>query len=213
MLVGSSPQLLKELLNEFEQVCREHTGPEVWEDVPGGTPEHEVRSALESVGLFAPDEVIVLFGWRSGLVRYPPKDFPHPLPRLAPPTVEQCVGAYLEWLEMIESWDDPEERKWASWGWGEGWLPLGLDNYRVVVDCSRPGGDAPRVRNATTGFPVDEDPPRSGQILSLCTYVHWLIQGVHSGHHVWDASLRAWILGSNEAVPAAQREAGFLAGA
>ena len=213
MLVGSSPELLKELLDEFEQLCRERTGPEVWEDLPGGTPEHEVRSALADVGLVAPDELVVLFGWRSGVDRYPPKDFPHPIPSLSLPTLQQAVDAYLEWLDMIQSWDDPEERKWATWGWGEGWFPLSLDNWRVVIDCSPPGDRPPLVRNAIPEFPIDEDPPSRGQIVSLCTYVNWLIEGIHSGGLLWDAALRCWVLGRNDAIPAAQRAAGFVGGA
>jgi len=199
---SASPELLANLLDEYEYESRIYSGPV--ERALAGISREEVVDSFAQVGLVPPEELVVLFGWHNG-VRIGGTS---PFPRLWFTPLAELVGNYESRLRLFEQFDD-EDLRFATWGAGPGWFPLVPGQYTLAVDCTRAPDLAPRVRSTDIEFDDNQKPMRRGQIVSLCTLVTWWIEGIRSGAHRWDSFTQTWST-EDALLPELQRQTGVV---
>jgi hypothetical protein len=200
--VGAGPTQLAELLETLD-IELFHAGVPVAFRAPVG--HDSVVDALGKVELFAPEELRVLYGWHDGHVfgqRATVPRFPY-IP------LQDCVAKYRMQMAVLdelatESMTDSTED--FDWGAPRGWMRLWGDNYAIAVECASSGDEPPRLRSTTEDFWWAS---RLRQVVSLCTVVTWLIDGIRLGGHVWDPDQGIWLLDWGQ-VPTLQRKYGFV---
>ena len=176
---GSGPDLLRELLAEYESLLSQYTPKDLAQLRPG-LPEKRIRDLFRTLELEAPDEAIVWWGWRNGT------DPVHNL-RTRPYPLETAVADYQQ--ERLA--DDPTDD-----GWLRGWLPVLGDSPwdSTAMDCN-PSHDPPRIRYIDPevgGFDRFGEDIGRFQALSLCVPVTWWITAIREGWWWTDANGR-WI--------------------
>jgi hypothetical protein len=156
--------------------------------LPGLAPE-VVRARLEPAGLGAPDEVVEWFGWANGWAA------PDGAPRSAPP-IPDLENSSLEDSLVLYSIVNPRaatdsDFTGATYGVGNGWLPLSHDNWGRFVYCNASAHAAPPVRRAN---PEPWDPATTSMYhgVSLCTFVAWTIESLDNGGARWLPSEFTW---------------------
>jgi hypothetical protein len=204
MADGSSPALLAELLDQVEEEFTAAGAPlDRW--LAAGIGADEVSGRLAEVGLAAPDELLVWFGWHNGLAPAHDGEFPQrALPNFVPASIELAVGLYRD---MVLNFEAPPRvpRHHFMFGAGEGWLRIVDDLRGCAVDCSggTPSARPPRIRSADDQFDED-DPNKLGQAVSLCTYVTWWLESLHTGAISWNLAEQRWDIDFAD-MPATQR--------
>lgn len=205
MAVGSSPHLLKELLAEFDQQATRSGCPLDDFTLPGVSPD-TVTSSLATIGLAAPDEIVIWFGWRNGGT-----GFAHAYPRFVPASLDRAIAQYQLHQELASGLAaaDPDNRDIYEGGAGPGWLPLYEDAHGCAALCTE-NSDAPvPIHYANTGF-AERAARAAGlfEAVSLCTIVTWWIDGIVSEAVWWDSEARRWDYDPSR-LPPTQRAAHF----
>lgn len=169
MAEGSSPDLLRELLSEWEHELRRAGYPFEECTNPGVAPGVTSR-VFEKNGLVAPEELEVWFQWRNGQ------------PVRAPGLTPWFTAGDLDFV--IEHRSGGLERGHGQDYWEESWVRLGQHDPTLTIDTTNVA-PAPFIR--VTHFDVgswNEDD--TSDIRSLCTAVTWFIEALRGGVHRWD---------------------------
>jgi hypothetical protein len=167
-LRDASPQRLKSLLADFDTALAS-VGVDVDSVLAPGITESEVRSGFQSMGLVAPDELVVWFGWHNGLGAASGKTWAG-----LPPFMSQ---ASLDW--MTDRYRYHIEEAVPAGVWVAGWVSLD-DTKDVAAFCSGDAAASPIVRV----FDLELFPPEpsaEGQVLSLCTMISWWVAAIQTG--------------------------------
>jgi hypothetical protein len=204
-VVGASPELLHSLLQVLEDELDARGVPR---ELSPGADRDSIRVGFESTGLKLPIELEVLFSWHDGH----PLSGPEVIPRFPFDSFEGDLEAYRRVISVFEGMAQadglsPDQTEDFDWGAGAGWLRLWRDNYTWAVDCSLEPEAPPLVR--ATGEDFRFAAPPSRQVVSLCTPVVWIIEGLRSDAHVWIPESQSWQLNA-ERLPALQRKYGFV---
>jgi hypothetical protein len=165
LLDGSSPELLSELLLEFESVAREAGLPS--DVLRPGLSAAEVEDRILALNIHPEPEVVVWFTWHDGSSDH---GWPVPLFPFAP----------LRFVEERYTWGDVGS---AEWEWPHGWLALGSTAHGMAVGPALNGH--PRVRPISPEISLQGD-SHPDQVLSLCTPVSWWIEAIRRGAYRWD---------------------------
>jgi hypothetical protein len=169
VLDGSSPELLSELLPEFERVARDAGLPaEVFRP---GLAAAEVEDRLFALGVHPEPEVVVWFTWHDGTsdVGWPVPVFPF---------------APMSYIEHRYRWGEIGSELWE---WAHGWIPLGATAHGMALGPSLDG--LPRIRPVSPEVTLQDD-SHPEQVLSLCTPVSWWIDAIQRGRYSWQG--RNW---------------------
>jgi hypothetical protein len=186
-------------------VSHRFTGAPIDRWLAPGIGADEVRQKLVEVGLVAPDELLVWFGWHNGLARARPGEYPElALPNFVPASIDFAIRRYVDMVLNVAI-PPGEPRDSFMFGAGEGWLRIVGSLRGCAVDCSgkTPPESPPRIRSADDQFDED-DPDKLGQAVSLCTYVTWWLDRLHSGSIAWNVAEQRWDVDYAD-MPAAQR--------
>lgn len=191
---GASPQLLAELLEQCEKEFISAGVPlDRW--LAPGIGAEEVNQKLAEVGLIAPDELLVWFGWHNGLTTPTPGEIAErALPNFVPASIDLTIRRYKD---LVLNFEPPYMNdiplKYFTFGAGEGWLRIEDDSRGCAVDCSGkyPPSDAPRIRYASEQF-YETGAETLFRAVSLCTRVTWMLDSFHSGAFNWNAETQWW---------------------
>jgi hypothetical protein len=167
-LSDSSPQKLRSLLDDFDAALAA-VDVDINSVLAPGIAESEVRSRFQSIGLVAPDELVVWFGWHNGLGAAPGKTWVG-----KPPFMSQ---ASLDW--MTERYLYDIEEAVPAGVWVPGWVCLD-DTKDVAAFCSGDAAGSPAVRVFDTELLPEELSP-GRQVLSLCTLLSWWVEAIETG--------------------------------
>jgi hypothetical protein len=167
MVEGASPELLRELLIEFERaVTRAGLPPGAFRP---GLSSTEVVDRLGALGVDPDPELVEWFTWHDGS-----SDGVSPLP-LFP-------FAPLSYVEDRYEWGDLGAEIWQ---WAPGWIPVSAPGPGMAVGPSINGH--PRVRPVTPEVTLQGD-NHELQVVSLCTPVSWWIDAIHEGAYSWNGT-------------------------
>ena len=208
MLESASPDLLESLLANYGTRLKV-AGVPVDEWLAPGVAEQTVREELESVGLIAPDELIVWFGWHNGRSTTIPREVSvHALPDFSPLSVGEAVKGYEREVLNFEAppvypGRTPIPDEFFQFGVTRGWMRLVGSVYGTAIECVSPPSEPPRLRSANEDF-VESAPEGFYQAVSLCTLVNWWIESLDSGAFTWDATGGRWLVDQMR-LPASQR--------
>lgn len=208
MLESASPALLAELLASYESRLKALGIPlDDW--LAPGLPEKAVRTELGRVGLVAPDELVVWFGWHNGRSPNVPREVSvHALPDFPPLSLSEAVNGYVRDVLHFEApsvlpGQDPVRDEYFQFGVTQGWMRLIDSVYGCAIECVDSPAQVPRLRSANEDF-FDSAPEGFYQAVSLCTLVSWWLESIDSGAFVWDAAGGRWLV-DEMLHPAAQR--------
>jgi hypothetical protein len=207
MTVGSSPELLRYLLQYYEWELLQR-GISLQRTLAPGIDESEVRGQLAGVGLHPPDEVIVWFGWHNGPATWPRFEPHSALPNFRQARLDDAIQRY-RWSVLEFPPPTAVEKERYYFGAGEGWLRLVDDNFGCAIDCSpgSPSTEPPRIRSASESF-FEPGMERAYRAVSLCTLVTWWLESLRFGAFRWDAVDQRWIV-DRYLLPRSQRAALF----
>ncbi|MBH0083146.1 hypothetical protein [Salinibacterium sp. SWN167] len=171
---GAGPELLTELLAEFERELRVVGAPTSLFN-PGLNP-GDVERQFESRVRAVPPELLTWFEWHNG---------EHPSSPDTAPQVFWSGHTFWDIAGVVRLQDlDIDEIAGNELDWDPNWLRLtGRWDNGIAIQCS----DAealPLVRKVafdTRTNPADTDT----QLVSLCTPIAWWIDAVRSGHYRW----------------------------
>ncbi|CAO1652344.1 hypothetical protein NYA9BBAC_01833 [Salinibacterium sp. NYA9b] len=171
---GAGPELLAELLAEFETELRAVGAPANLFNPGAGA--DELTQQLASRVPALPPELFSWFAWHNGER--------HELPGEAP-QILWTAGVFHDVPGVIRMQDlDIGEIAGNELDWDPSWLRLtGSWDHGIAIQCT----DAealPLVRMVafdTRTNPADTDT----QLVSLCTPIAWWIDAVRSGHYRW----------------------------
>ena len=199
--IPSSPELLRDLLSEFERELLSSSFP-LDDYFNRGLARDEVSQAIEAAGLIPNAEVVEWFVWRDGRRR--PKKV-----RLGPTAAAvMSFNSLQEGIELHQirrdnvavlieqSEDDPELIAHIDFGIGAGFLQItDRDTESWAVESVHDlHGISPRVHRGMTQF---HRFPGLWRAESLCTIATWLIEAVRDGAFVdadgrWGIRDEAW---------------------
>lgn len=173
---GASPELLRTLLSAYEIETANRGGP-VATILAKGRTEAEIRERLASVGLTAPEELIVWWSWHGGV-----KSGLRPQSRWDQLPVDKALTFFQLW-----------PKGFTEATWNPTWIRIaGSDGGGGLAASCDPGRAAPLVRMTD---PVDLTTQGAGvpyQIVSLCTIVTWWLHGLVRGWITWNPELQFW---------------------
>jgi hypothetical protein len=175
--IDSSPELLRDLLEQWEARLREVHFPVDDAVRPGLDPNH-VADTLVARGLEVPSELVVWFGWHDGQ----PCESHRLTPAFSP-------------MAMLTTSLDRRDAQGPYFGsdfgsWEPAWLPLSNERASLAIDTE--GGQVPRVRMVDFGEFGTWGPSSHTQVESLCTAVTWFLSALVSGAHRWNPSTLTW---------------------
>ena len=149
---------------------------------PGIGPD-EVRRGFGSIGLVAPEELIVWYGWHNG-VRLTPGDKYVGLPPFV-------VQANLDW--SISNYRYQVSEGIPAGVWAENWFCMESDRG-LAAYCSGNATDLPLLRREQVEEYDFLDASIAHQIVSLCTMVSWWIEALSIGavRPIHDRGRPAW---------------------
>jgi hypothetical protein len=193
MAQGSSPELLRELLETYEYECSEKGSP-IRRALAPGIPEHQVRETLAEVGLVANDEVVTWFAWHDGECTNVDGQKFDAMPDFVPTSLFYAIKRYRDSVLGFEppyGTDVPWE--YFMFGAGEGWLMLENDNRGCAIDCfgELDYSTPPRIRSASEAF-LEEGSEGLHRAVSLCTLVTWWLECLRSGAYSWNVAEQHW---------------------
>lgn len=164
---GASPELLRDLLVEYERELMNRQ-PEYVGALSSGRDSHEIVTALESAGIAPAEELIVWWKWHDGVPTshaggYPRR--PHPL--------AHAVGDRDTVIPPHSGLS------------GEGWVPILGDSRGIAVRLDAHSAKT-IVRYFEPGWEFGAPEPPFDQAVSLCTPVTWWIHGLREGWQSYD---------------------------
>ena len=150
LVEGASPELLRELLEQYEEKLVALGAP-VRETMLPGIGRDEVESKLALRGLACPDEIAVWFGWHNGYNR---AGMRHPgIPLIFNASLDRSLKAYDDSTrEFALAWEKGINYASLAYGATEGWLRLQGISDAIAVECVNPGAEPPRVIFANSEF-------------------------------------------------------------
>jgi hypothetical protein len=174
---GASAALLAELLQEFEMEMRKQKVPvDRWLS-PGASPQ-VVRERFAQLGLTAPAEAVVWFGWYDGVK-----------------PVAGSAGALPVFegisLEVARRRYEGSRLGLGEWDWNPNWLQIMGGKYGLAVSCADAPEQPPLVRSVEDEW-MTQDWQTEHQVVSLCTPVAWWIDAMRRGAYVFDRSINWW---------------------
>jgi hypothetical protein len=193
MAQGSSPELLRELLETYEYEC-DRMGSPIERALAPGISEQQVRATLAEVGLVANDEVVTWFAWHDGErddLEDPSLDA---MPQFLPASLFYAVKRYRDSvLEFEPPYGTDVPWEYFMFGAGEGWLMLMDSSRGCAIDCfaELDRSTPPRIRSASENF-LESGSERLYRAVSLCTLVTWWLEGLRTGAYIWDESEQHW---------------------
>jgi hypothetical protein len=191
LLTGSSPELLRTLLLEFEDEL-ESLGCPTRSTLLPGLDRVEIEAKLASRGLACPEELVVWFEWHNGYAR----DERAPiggLPLIMPASLDDALAAYDDSrMELELAFSEELDLERLSFGAVEGWLRLASYSETVAVECSIGGATPPRIRWANVDFAEPGFETRF-RAVSLCTVIHQWIADARDGAFVWNDETRWFV--------------------
>jgi len=180
----NSPAVLRQLLDEFEDIVRAQGAPVDGHLAPGISRE-TLTEQLGSVGLAPPEELVTWFAWHNGLR----PTFGGKLrvdclpPFITPSALDTAIERYYTDADA-----DHEDGRWDA---APGWLMLDNTVNRLAVHCGGDPNSPPLIRAVDMENPLWAE-HSSQQAISLCTAVsHW-IRALELGVYVWNMNDRAW---------------------
>jgi hypothetical protein len=180
--VGSSPDLLRDLLDEYEIELR-RLGVATDELLAPGAPESEIRAGLADHGLTAPNELVTFFGWHNGLTELGNTGYPTPFFELT------------SWQAALAWYSDPngQTHGLGKWEWNPRWLQVTRDKNPMAVLCGNDSASTPLVRATSYDGEYATQPDKTQhQVVSLCTPVTWWIAALRSGAFHWRSEGMGW---------------------
>lgn len=176
---GAGPDLLRELLPDFERELRLQ-GVQIDDLLQPGCDPRDVREVGVALGLNIPDELVVWFGWRNGVRSLEP--IPRVLPQFDFWPLDLVARRHGTW---------PFGFGLNDWEWNPNWLHFMGDQHGLAMSCEEPPENAPLIRALT-----EEDGTQSKdtrlQAVSLCTPVTWWIDALRRGWYRWDRTAQNW---------------------
>lgn len=171
---GASPELLAELLNEYESELSSAGVPVSRALAPPADAEALV-AAFESQGLNLPEELRVWWAWHNGLVQTAPR-----------------VPTRFNFLPFEQALRIYDESTFGtdSFSWHRGWLKITRGNNALAVRCDAHGSPLVRFVSPTGASTAPED--TETQVVSLCTAVSWWITAIRKGWAFRDPSAGEW---------------------
>lgn len=170
MTAGASPELLKQLLDEFQAVLLRN-GFDLDATCHPGASRQQIIDAWGTQGITPPEEAIVWWQWHNG-IKEGPTGRQHP--GIDQISVEHSVRTY----ETMPKGD-------GEYSWDARWIPLlGDGPDRIVIDSDPSAARPTRVRSAHGGegtYP----PETENQAVSLCTPVTWWLLFRRKGWTIW----------------------------
>ena len=191
---GAGPELLSELLDEYESILK-RTSPRIWESLLPGLSRDQIVTALESEGLKAPEELIVWWSWHNGHR----EGFPHGLRNSQ---YSLSTALQLRAVDHETAFEWLPSPRWFRVA-GEG------GKHSIAVSCD-PEIDPPWVRSITPEFNLEHEQGPRGRAVSLCTYVTWLLFGIEKGWNRFDPMTGFWRLEDYSAFPEDWRLTGII---
>ncbi|MGL4339302.1 MAG: hypothetical protein ACRCSP_02600, partial [Rhodoglobus sp.] len=199
MLESASPELLASLLADYSDRITA-AGVPIDEWLAPGVSEETIRAELATVGLVAPDELLVWFGWHNGLSTTVPRTTSvHAMPYFVPLSVEDAVENYKQDVLEFEAPSpvypgrEPLPDEFYQWGLTEGFMRLIRELRGCAIECVSASSEPPRLRSINEDF-YEEAPQGLFQAVSLCTLVSWWIESLDSGTFRWDKDKNNWEL-------------------
>ena len=177
---GAGPDLLTTLLGEYSKALSDLGFP--LDVLIDGVGSNQVRDATRSVGLGAPEELVIWFGWQNGLLRDSDDHLINALPlNFVPASLGSAIESY-----------EGQVRDWIPAGlWERGWLTL-ESAQGLSVYCDGEPQSPCLVRKRF----IDEydflTEYESYQTVSLCTVVSWWLEALTT-RSIWrDGTLSGW---------------------
>jgi len=193
----NSPAVLRQLLDEFEDIVRAQGAPVDGHLAPGISRE-TLTEQLGSVGLAPPEELVTWFAWHNGLQQPPGGRLRADClpPCITPSSLARALGRYYTDADA-----DHEEGPWNS---APGWLMLNSSQDGLAISCQDNPTKAPLVRSADMDNPLWAE-HSSQQVVSLCTAVSYWIRTVELGVHSWNRETQRWDYDSSRIPPLLNR--------
>jgi hypothetical protein len=172
---GASAELLEELLATYdrESIAR---GVPVLDAYAPGIARAEIEDSLAELGLVAPEELIIWWGWHDG--RMPGAK---PISRIDPIGLSTSIEFYNS--ESLGDGTDDE--------WNADWLRIGGDGVNGMAISCHPNSAPPLIRYVDWEYGTNEV-GIDQQVVSLCTPVTWWLTAIAEGWREWDALPQYW---------------------
>jgi hypothetical protein len=181
---GASAELLKDLLRQLEGELRRQGAP-VKQFLLPGAQRREVEDSFKRMGVTAPDEAVVWFGWHNGAV--PGVGNGGVLPLFEP------------WPLSVIEYERPQP--WGSdfgpgrWEWDPNWIHIMGNQYGLAMSCADDPAQPPLIRFVTSDSAHGTEASQTDyQVVSLCTPVTWWIDSLQRGWYQWDDDNGYWQL-------------------
>ena len=180
----NSPAVLRQLLDEFEDIVRAQGAPIDGHLAPGLSRE-VIAEKLDTIGMRPPDELVTWFAWHNGLQQPPGGRLRADClpPCLIPSTLDSALERYYTDADA-----DHEEGRWDV---APGWLMLDHTMDGLAIHCGDDPTRAPLVRAVNMENPLWAE-HSSQQVVSLCTAVSYWIRSLELGVHRWNREAQQW---------------------
>jgi hypothetical protein len=175
-VANASSDLLRELLTALDRESS-RLGVPVSEKLPAGLSRSEIEDLFDSIGLTPPEELLVWWGWHNGIRSQTWMSGRDQIDLREAIQVYRSQDLGTEWYEWNPEWI----------------LAAGQSNNGMAVCCQiQPGSPLVRfVSPETSGTQADET---EFQVVSLCTPVTWILQGIADGWRHWNSQKQFWEL-------------------
>jgi hypothetical protein len=160
---GASPELLRDLLKQYESKIRK-AGVRTKDVLLPGLSERQIRRQFDEIGLEPPEELLVWWSWHNGInQRYTTATRFNFLP------LEAAIATYHS---------DPHGTD--EYSWNPQWIRVADYAAGIAVKCEeRPGPPLVRYVSAWTSGTQDDETEQ--QVESLCTPVSWWLLAIDEG--------------------------------
>lgn len=174
MIEGAGPQLLADLLEEYENILRA-TSPAIANSLLPGRDREEIVRLFAVVDLQPPEELLVWWSWHDGSV----------------PGIPTGIRNWP--MSLKDSLDLRREDTFGS-DFGQSrpeWIRVaGEANGSLSVSC---GLEVPPLVRRVSTFSFGTQPHEiDNQVVSLCTPIAWWLQAHENGWIAFDPSAEIW---------------------
>jgi hypothetical protein len=160
---GASPELLRDLLQQYESDIRK-AGVRTKDVLLPGLSEREIRRQFGDIGIEPPEELLVWWGWHNGInQRYTGATRFNFLP------LEAAIATYSS---------DPHGTDIHSWN--PQWIRVADYSAGIAVKCEN-RTIPPLVRYVSAWTSGTQDDETEAQVVSLCTPVSWWLLAIEKG--------------------------------
>ena len=174
---GASPALLAELLGQYGDLLQS-TNPDIWLASRPGLPESVIEETLVHAGVAPHPELVTWWAWRDGWSDKAGRGAIIP---------QMSLAMACELLPEIEDLPAPMLRPEGTWIPVSGW-----EMRRVIAFSATSAADSPKVRMISPEFEPPHGQVTHAQVVSLCTYVAWHLDGIETGRVFFDPNTMAW---------------------